>query len=172
MYCLDIHVHVLLSFSRFFDVKCIKHSDSNTSDRFVQTKIWMVQFVMCSYHKDLLYRPRKVRMCWTGALMTKRPDDIVLFSWMYRVFPCCSVHEVMTHPSASHVIERLLSVMSDEQFDDVFTQHFKPNIVTWALHPVANYVIQKLLLNFRLTKQVSIRHWPVSIPLLLYKTKP
>lgn len=52
---------------------------------------------------------------------------------------------VFTDPVGSHLMETIIEVASQEVLDTVFDVCFKGRLLTFALHPVANYTLQRLL---------------------------
>ena len=52
---------------------------------------------------------------------------------------------VFTHLVGSHLIETVIEVASHEVLDSVYETCFKGRLMSFALHPVANYILQKLL---------------------------
>lgn len=52
---------------------------------------------------------------------------------------------VFTHLVGSHLVETVIEVSSREVLDSVYETCFKGRLMSFALHPVANYILQKLL---------------------------
>eukprot|EP00050_Salpingoeca_kvevrii_P021575 m.112597 g.112597 ORF g.112597 m.112597 type:complete len:753 (+) comp9403_c0_seq1:138-2396(+) len=55
------------------------------------------------------------------------------------------VQEMMTHHVGSHVVEVLLKVASPDLFHSIYTTSFRAKLLDLALHPMANYTVQRLL---------------------------
>ncbi|XP_022082389.1 nucleolar protein 9-like isoform X2 [Acanthaster planci] len=52
---------------------------------------------------------------------------------------------VLTDNVGSHLFEIVIEVISDESFSEVYSQCFSHHLLGMALHPVANFVLQKLI---------------------------
>ncbi|KAH3760916.1 nucleolar protein 9 [Pelomyxa schiedti] len=53
------------------------------------------------------------------------------------------------HPSASCLVEAVLSAISDKEYMRIFLQWFRGKLRTLASHPIANRVVQQLIFNMR-----------------------
>jgi hypothetical protein len=54
----------------------------------------------------------------------------------------------------SHLVEQFLVVVSDEQFDRTYQQFMRGHSLEMAQHPIANFVLQKLISQSRTKEQV------------------
>ena len=56
---------------------------------------------------------------------------------------------------ASHFIEQSLAILSKEKYQEIL-EKFLPKLLKVAIHPVANFVIQKLITNAHDSDQVRL----------------
>ncbi|XP_006816925.1 nucleolar protein 9-like [Saccoglossus kowalevskii] len=56
-----------------------------------------------------------------------------------------SLPTIFLHEVGSHLVEVLLQISSEESFHRLYCQYFKGKILQFAVHPIANFVLQKLI---------------------------
>ena len=56
----------------------------------------------------------------------------------------CSLPELLTHDVASHLVEQILSIVPAQLYSDIL-QQLSGQLVTMAMHPTANFVLQSLI---------------------------
>ena len=74
-----------------------------------------------------------------------------LFVFSYKV------PAVFAHESGSHVVEKILHVVSPELHFELYTTFFKDHLPELVQHPIANYIVQHLLASCRGKAQVLYR---------------
>lgn len=67
---------------------------------------------------------------------------------------CVSLPDSVVSEIGSHLVEQYLSVVPAEQFERIYRKHFCGHFVEMANHPLANFVLQKLILFTHTQEQV------------------
>ena len=62
----------------------------------------------------------------------------------------------MTHDVASHLVEQIIKVAPDELYGQMLEEHFKPHLLTMSLHPIANFILQRVISSAHTKEQVMI----------------
>ena len=52
---------------------------------------------------------------------------------------------LVSHEIGSHFIEQLICAATEELYEDMLEKHFMPHLQLMALHPVANFVLQRII---------------------------
>ncbi|XP_069112606.1 nucleolar protein 9-like isoform X2 [Argopecten irradians] len=60
-----------------------------------------------------------------------------------------SLPQIATNEIGSFLVEQILSVGSEEVYRDIYKKVFKGKLIHYALHPVSNFILQKLLTNVK-----------------------
>lgn len=90
-----------------------------------------------------------IMVCLLAAIHGK----IVFMSLIIR----CSLAELLTHDVGSHLVEQLLTVLPSQLYDQVL-QQLSGQLVTMAMHPTANFVLQSLIGQVHNEAQVRFLH--------------
>ncbi|XP_013404032.1 nucleolar protein 9 [Lingula anatina] len=56
---------------------------------------------------------------------------------------------------SSHLIEQILELSTEGQYQSLLDTHFLPNLPEWSGHPVGNFVVQRLIKNVHNTSQLK-----------------
>lgn len=105
--------------------------------------------------------PLSVPVLQTLLLVYKKRDQKVCQSSCQVLLNCvkesqtCDFNTMVTSSSGSHLMEQLIQLMPGEVYQDFLESHFMKNLATWSCHPVANFVIQRIIGRLETEEQMS-----------------
>ena len=62
----------------------------------------------------------------------------------------------MAHDIASHLVEQIVVVAPGELYGQILEEHLKPHLLTMSLHPIANFILQRVISSAHTKEQVRI----------------
>ena len=71
---------------------------------------------------------------------------------------CLFLHrlpELAAHTIGSRLVEQIVILADADMQKHIYERHLKGNIAHWALHPTANYIIQRLLAHVHSSQLVG-----------------
>ena len=71
------------------------------------------------------------------------------------MYHCFSVSGLVTDTCGSHLVEQILTIASPELSEYIFNAYIRGRITSLAVHPVANFVLQKCISVCYTKEQVS-----------------
>ncbi|KAJ3145160.1 Nucleolar protein 9 [Geranomyces michiganensis] len=66
------------------------------------------------------------------------------------------ITDLMVHPVGSHLMEKLLAAAAPHLFHQLYVTYFRTRLLELCNHPVANFVVQHLILNTRNATQLEV----------------
>ncbi|KAJ3175941.1 Nucleolar protein 9 [Geranomyces variabilis] len=66
------------------------------------------------------------------------------------------ITDLLVHPVGSHLMERLLAAAPPHLFHQLYVTYFRTRLLELCAHPVANFVVQHLIVNTRNATQLEV----------------
>ena len=63
---------------------------------------------------------------------------------------------LVSHEIGSHLIEQIVSAAPEDLYAEMLEKHFMPHLQLMALHPVANFVLQRIITEAHTYEQVRL----------------
>ncbi|KAI8905769.1 armadillo-type protein [Powellomyces hirtus] len=66
------------------------------------------------------------------------------------------IDALLVHPVGSHLMEKLMAVARPHLFHQLYVTYFRTRLLELCTHPVANFVVQQLIVNTRNATQLEV----------------